>query len=168
MARRTGRRSDYQWGNFGDQEFDQDLSTADAVYGTTGLIVGVASTIMRIRGRIGITLNSPAVAEHCMILCGLMIVTADHFAVGAAPELLTNGNDEASWIWTGSLYVSSGEEAAVTTDQASDTVEVDTKAMRKAKANDLVAFVFQAPAELVQDQAGTFNLTYWMHVLQAA
>ncbi len=165
MARRTGRKTDYSWGNFGALQQGIDLSVNQGTFGSTGLVILVPQTITRIRGRVALNLDATAVDERAMILCGLMIVSADGFATGDAPEISTNANDEASWLWTGALYVDSGGEAAVNENRLIDVIDIDTKAMRKVKPGQTLALVFQAAAGLVNDQAGTYDLTYWMHVL---
>ena len=165
MARGRGRRTDYVWANFGDRENAQDLSSVAGIFGSTGFTFTVAGTLTRVRGRIAVTLDPAAVDEHAMILAGLMIVSADGFSAGNAPEIFTGFADEASWVWQGQLYVSSGAEAAIVTDQLSTELVVDTKAMRKVKPGQTLALVFQTPAELVLDQAGTFDLTYFFHLL---
>ncbi len=166
-ARRSGRGPDYQWSNFGDVENGQDLGAGAAVFGSTGLASGVPHTCVRVRGKVGVVLDTGGVDESAMILCGLMRVTSDFFATGVAPELFTSAADEASWVWQGVLYVNSGSEGAIVTDFLSDTIEVDSKAMRKFKVNDVLAFVFESPAALQKDQAGTYDLTYFFHVLSA-
>ncbi len=163
---RTGRRTDYQWSNFGDVEAGLDLSTATGRFGTTGLVSLVPHTCMRIRGRVAARLSAGTVDEDAFILVGLVKVATDSFVGGAAPEIFTNSDDEASWIWQGVLYVSSGTEAAVANDGLEDVIDVDSKAMRKFKVNDTLAFVSHTPAELVTDQAGTYDLKYYFHVLR--
>jgi len=166
MARgRQGRRTDYQWANTGDVLVSNDLSDNPAVFGTTGATFAAPGTITRVRGRVGVVLDATAVGESAMILCGLIVVTEDAFAGGIAPELASAGDDEGSWIWQGALYVNSGAEAAVATDALSHTIEIDTKAMRRVKSRDVLAFVFQAPAIIVVDQGGTYDITYYYHTL---
>jgi len=167
MATRSGRRTDYNWQNVGDVETGHDLSTASAVFGTTALAFSNAQTIMRVRGKVGVVLDTGGVDESTMIICGLLVMNADAFAVGdaAAPDMVLNAVDEASWLWQGALFVNSGAEAAVITEFLSDNIEIDTKAMRRVKAGQVLAFVFQTGSPLTTDQAGTLDLTYYLHVL---
>ncbi len=165
-SRRSGRRSDYEWSHFGDVENTQDLATV-AKFGSTGLLFQSTSTINRIRGRVGVVLDTGGIGEATMILCGMFVATSELVVAGSAPELGNNGVDEASWIWQGSLYLNSGAEAAVITEFLSMSIEVDTKAMRKVKANEELVFVHESPASLTTDQAGTYDLTYSMHVLSS-
>jgi len=166
MARRPGRKVDYTWLNFGAQVLGRDLGSGEGFYGSTGLSVGITGTVMRVRGKVAVTLDAGAADEKAMILVGLQIVNADTFAAGTAPEISTDSSDEASWLWQGELYVSSGAEAAVVAaSQLVDIIDVDSKAMRKLKANDVIALVGQSPAILVSDQGGTWDLSYFVHVL---
>ena len=165
MSRRRTSRPDYSWSNFGDVMPDVDLSTGNGQFGTTGSNVTSPQTLIRARGRVALTLNATAVGESTLLVCGLMRMNTDAFVAGTAPELVTNTVDEASWIWQGSLFVTSGEEAAVNQNFLTDSIEVDSKAMRKLKPGDTIAFVFHAAGALSQDQGGTYNLTYYFHCL---
>jgi len=161
---RTGRRTDYSWSNFGDVSLGQGVGGS----GTFGLVASnviAPQTLTRVRGQIGVTLDAAAADESAMILCGLMALNTDAFVGGGAPEIFTGGDDEASWIWQGALYVSSGAEAAVVGDQLSDSLAVDSKAMRKLKPGQSIVFVHHSPAELATDQGGTYDLTYFFHCL---
>ena len=165
MARGRGRRTDYAWSNVGDVMAGRDITIA-AEFGPTSSQFALPGTVVRIRGKVGVTLDTGGVDESAMILCGLGIFDADQVTAGAAPEIdASGGNDDASWMWTGALYVTSGAEAAVTTNGLYDRLEIDTKAMRRIKPNEVIAFVTQAPPSLATDQAGTYDLTYWFHIL---
>ena len=172
MARRSGRRTDYDWSQFGDVMGSQDLSSTAAQQGAIGLLFAKAETITRVRGKVGVTLDAGGVNESALILCGMTVMGTDAFGAGTVPPELFGASalDEGSWLWQGQLYVSSGAEASV--DGAFPglvaTLDVDTKAMRRVKSGMTLAFVFQTPAELVVDQTGTFDLTYWLHVLTGA
>ena len=167
MARRSGRRTDYQWFNVGDFENGIDIG-AVAAFGSTGLAILAPGTITRIRGKIGATLDAGAVDEAVMLLAGLVVLNSDGFAAGAAPELLTTGADEASWIWQGALYLSSGSEAAVVDDSLSAQIEIDTKAMRRVKPGLTLAMVFEVPAALARDQTGTVDVSWYIHCLDGS
>ncbi len=167
MARRSGRRADYDWFNFGDFFGGLDIAVA-ATLMVTSIDFTTAQTIVRIRGRVGATLDAGAVDEHGMLLVGLMILNTDAFAGGGAAEIFTGGVDEASWIWQGAIYLSSGAEAAIVPDHLSGSVEVDTKAMRKVKAGQSLVCVIHAPTALWNDQAGTIDVHTFFHGLSAA
>jgi len=164
-SRGSGRRTDYEWFNIGDVEVGEDLSVDTAVFGTTNFIFGSAGTLTRLRGKVGVTLDSAAVDESSMILCGLLVMPSDAVVAGAAPELSNNGVDDGSWIWQGALYVTSLAEAQVSPQFLSDSIEIDSKAMRRVKGNQSLVFIFQSPAALTRDAAGTYDITWFVHGL---
>ncbi len=163
---RGGRRTDYAWSSFGDVQGGQDLGAAGASFGSQSLGFTTVGTINRLRGRVGATLDTGGVDESAIILCGLAVFPAD---TTTAPEIFGDGtDDEWSWIWQGSLYVTSGAEAAVVTERLSATIEIDSKAMRRVKPDWQLRFVHEPPIELVVDQTGTYDLTYFVHVLKGS
>ncbi len=168
MANRTsrsGRRTDYEWANMGDFEGAQDLAQS-AAFGATSLVFSLPRTVTRVRGAAGVYLDAGAADESAMILLGLGVFDTDQIAAGAAPELFTGASDDASWIWQGQLYVHSGVGILAGGEEGQfDRIVIDTKAMRRVKPSEQLAFVFHAPASLVNDQAGTFDLTWFCHVL---
>ncbi len=166
MARATrgsGRRTDYTWSSFGDIALAQDLGVV-AQLGPSKLIINESGTITRLRGKVGLVLDTGGVDENAIILCGLMVAIDD---LTTAPEIKGGANaaDEASWIWQGALYVNSGAEAAVVTEFLSDNIDIDSKSMRRIKNSQAVFFVHESPADLVTDQAGTYDISYFVHVL---
>ncbi len=159
-GRSRGRRTDYSWAGVGDIIAALDIGAVASFMGNSSQFTG-AGTIMRVRGLVGATLNAGAVSESGIVLCGLVVVSNDAKVAGAAPEFTVSGADaeEGHWLWTGSIYLSSGLEAAIVNDQLSSTVEVDSKAMRRVKPNDVLAMVVEAPSALWTDQAGTISIT---------
>ena len=164
-SRGSGRRTDYSWGNFGDIAASIDLGFGAASFGATRFVFNVAGTVMRVRGKVGVVLDTGGVNESAIILCGLIIVPGDMLTT--PPELFTDGSDEGPWLWQGALYVSSGAEASV--DGAfpglTANVDIDSKAMRRIKPTEQLAFVHESPASITADQTGTYDLTYYVHVL---
>ncbi len=68
MARgRRDNRLEKDWHAFGDYEDGQDV-TAGGSFGATGLTIASAGTILRLRGKVGVTFATAAVDEHVMIL----------------------------------------------------------------------------------------------------
>jgi len=165
VARRRTSRPDYSWTNFADTELDLDLSTSVAQFGTTASTVLTPQTLIRTRGAVGVTLDPAAVNESALIIVGITVVLADHFTQGNPPEIVTNSDDEGSWIWIGSLYVHSGNEAAVNPNRLSDSIEIDAKSMRKLKPGQAIVMVINTPAATVTDQGGTYDLIYYVHCL---
>jgi len=165
MPRRSsGRRTDYQWAQIGDVIGAVDPGIA-ARFGTIGFVIAAPQTLTRLRGRVSATLNAGAVNELGHLLFGVMVLKNELFVAGAAPELHTEAADEASWVWRGSLFLSSGSEAAIVPDQLSDSMIIDSKAMRRVKTNDTVAVVVEAPNGQWIDQAGTIDVVYDLHML---
>ena len=166
MARRSGRRTDYLWASSGDQELAVDLSTNTGTFGTTAFQTTLPQTLTRLRGKVGVTLDAAGVEESCMLLCGVAVVSAEYFVSGSAPEIfVANDSDEVNWVWTGGLYLSAGAEGATNTNGLIRDIEIDSKAMRKMRANSSVVFVHQTPAELKTDGGGTLDITWWLHFL---
>ncbi len=166
MPRRSGRRSDYTWAHFGGLITAHDLGTTSAAGGNATFSVALTSTIMRLRGRVFAQLDAGGVDERARVMCGVALVKTE--GVGEIPELETAGSDEGDWLWTGSLFVSSGAEAAVVSDGLFDRIDVDTRAMRRVKgAQDSLIFAIQTPAVTTVDATGTVDVIYGLRVLQA-
>ncbi len=166
--RSTGRRTDYQWFSFGDIENAQDISTNTAFFAGSQVNFGIPGTVMRVRGRVGLVLDAGAVNEGGILLCALGIFSTEFVATGAAnaPEIFGDGaSDEASWLWQGSLFVTSGGESAVNTNGLNASIEIDSKAMRKIKPGQTLAMVYHLPAELWIDQTGTVDIFGYVHAL---
>ncbi len=162
MARRSsGRRTDYSWTAAADIMTGIDLG-AVAAFGPVATGLTQPGTIMRVRGTVGATLNAAAVQEFGLVHLGLIVVPADTFAAGVAPEFQTDGasSESGHWMWTGSIFLSSGFEAAIVNDQLSASIEIDSKAMRRFKPNDVVALVVENPAGAWNDQGGDVSVAY--------
>ncbi len=150
--RRSGRRPDYSWSG---------QSFVHAAMGTTTVAtslftIGLASTIVRFRGRLRGYLNTAAAADSEKLLaCGLILLNADTAAAGAAsmPEPLSDR--DADWIWTDFLTM-----ATVDTTEGSgggmqfDTIVLDNKSMRRARPSEVVVFVCQ-PVDLGGTETAT-------------
>ncbi len=166
MAHRgRSRGMDMDWHALGDVENGQDLAQP-ASLGTTAFLFASAGTLLRFRGKVGVILDTSAVGESAIIMCGLCVLPEDAVAAGAAPDFQADsGHDQIRWVWQGSLYVNSGAEAAIVTDALSAEVEIDSKSMIRVKPTHSLVFVHQAPAELVADQGGTYDIGWYVHVL---
>ena len=163
MARRSGRPTDYTWANIGD--VNEDVDIGGAARPVVGFEFAEVQTVTRIRGRIGATLDAGAVHELGLLLLGITIVSMDAFTGGIVPEIFTLGVDEGSWIWQGSIFLSSGSEAAIQPDALSGSVDIDTKAMRRVKATETLVIVAEAPAALWIDQTGVIDVSAFAHIL---
>ena len=163
-SRGQGRRTDYSWASFGDTAVAQPVGST-ALLGVTSFLFSDAGTLTRMRGKVGITLDTAGIDEFALILCGLVIMGVDAVTAGAAPEIFGGGIDEGSWIWQGALFVASGSEGGVNQNTLNADIEIDSKAMRRVKSGQNLVFVHQSPVELAVDQGGTYDLVYFVHLL---
>ena len=83
MARRSGRRTDYNWGAFQGTVLALDNAIGSDGLGSTGFIAGQASTVVRMRGKVGMTLNAGGVDEQVMVRCGIIKVSENAFIGGS-------------------------------------------------------------------------------------
>ncbi len=163
----SGRRTDYEWFAVGDVLNAIDPGAAAQFLGTFSTLT-IAATLMRVRGRAYGQIDPGAAAEQHTILLGIGIFTTDAVAAGVAPEFQVDGGTvEYNWLWTGALFVSGLNQTSegLASSAASDRIEIDSKAMRKLKPNEVVAMVVEAPAALAVDQGGTSDLMVRYRVL---
>ena len=166
MARRSGRRADYQWQAGATISSGVDIATGTATAGNAGIINILApATISRIHGHIFFQLDTTAVDERVVICYGLIIVSENALGAGVAsmPHPFTDA--EVSWIAHGFASVSSLAEAAVQPDALFTRVEVDSKAMRKVKPTEQLVLVVESVISV--DQAGTWDMMAAFRVLFA-
>jgi len=166
MARTSrGRRSDYDWtaGQFDVQTLDLAVNTKSVLAGVT--ITG-AATVVRIRGEMFAELDATAVNERAIISVGAIVVNEVAFALGITglPGPFTQGADD--WMWHGYLNVSSGQEGATAENSLFDRLTIDTKAMRKMKSDEVLAFIAEIAGS--SDQGGHLTLMGGLRVLTAA
>ncbi len=165
MARRTGRRTDYEWNVVGGDILGMDLTIGATGTGSgsfAALTFAGAGTVMRMRGRVLANLDAGAVDERVIVACGLIIVNANAAAaVATMPHPVTDG--KAMWIWHDFVEVSSGAEAAIINEGLFDRIPIESKAMRRFKPSEVLVFV--AEVLDVTDQAGTIDIQYAYRVL---
>ena len=169
MARvrgRAGRAPDYEWAAIGTKASAIDLATGTKSLGGSLLAVAGPGTFVRIRGQVYCQLDAGAVDERALICFGVILVSNEAAAAGAAsvPGPFTDG--DADWMWHGFLSVSSLAESAIFGDAAFDRVIVDTKAMRKVKSSQSLIFVAEVASS--QDATGTFDYMYGLRILGAS
>ena len=155
---RDRARKSYEWNTFGDVQ--AGLAIPAKILGGTGLQATVPQTIVRVRGVIGATLDTAAVNESLIVRFGLKIVSSDAFAVGITAVPGPGSDRTEDWMWTGQLYLTSGDEAAIVPDMLSGQLVVDGKAMRKFQTAEVLVFVIEVLAGEFQDQAGQLNVIY--------
>ena len=140
MADRA-RKTDYDWEGLGaGAALIANLTTIPDIQVIVQFLASV--TLYRIRGEILATLTTAAAANSAKILhCGLIMASAEAAAAGAAsiPDPASDLN--APWIWHGFMHLM--RTATTETESfglASYRLQVDSKAMRKIKANQSLVF----------------------------
>ncbi len=163
--RRGGRRPDYNWNAFQGTilTLDNALGTDDS--GTAGFGFGQAGTLVRMRGIVGVHLDSGGVEDSVLLRYGIIKVSENAAAAGIASVPNPFDDPGEDWIWMGHAWVTSGAEAAVATDGHHQRVEVDSKAMRKFKASETLVFVASVVA--TNDQGGSTDSFYSVRLLQS-
>ncbi len=156
---------DYNWSGVCGVVNSMDLAVNTVVLGNGSFAVGVASTITRVHGLFTAQLDAGVVDERAMIAFGVIKVSLEALSAGAGSIPSPAADANAEWIVHGHLWVTSGAEAAIVTEGLFDRRVVDSKAMRKVKASDALAVMFETC--IVNDQAGTVDLTYGLRVLSA-
>ncbi len=153
-ARTAGRRPDYEWvtNTFNQRGIDLAVGTDDHV-----LLLGTVtpSTLMRIRGKMSVQLDTAAVDETGVIAAGIIIVGQAAQAAGTASLPKPSDEGPAPWIWHQFFNVTSGSEAAMVNDFLVETVEIDSKAMRKIHNDEQIVLV--CSSAIVTDQGGTWD-----------
>ncbi len=164
--RSSGRRNDYDWLGICGVMTGLDLAVGSAVQGSTRFDASSSSTLMRTRGEILVQLDAAAVDERSIIALGLIKVKTAAAVAGVASIPTPSTESAADWLWHGWALVTSGAEAAVVNDQLVARLTVDSKAMRKLKADESVVLVAEACGGV--DQGGTVDIIYGLRILTAA
>ena len=166
MARRSGRRADYEWFGVADTITGVDLGIGQVSLGTNSLDFAGPGTLMRLRGSLYVALDATAVNEFAVIAAGIIKVSDEALAAGAGSIPSPHTDADAEWIWHSYLTISSLAEAAVAPQALFDRAVVDSKAMRKFKSSDSLAFMVEVADSL--DQGGSFDFSYGYRSLVAS
>ncbi len=102
--------------------------------------VGTAVTLMRCRGRVKAVVETPAANSATIVSMGLIVTTEEQLLVGATAIPDPALDLDAEWVWHGYLLVM-GDSADLDTTPATDTLEIDSKAMRRMKQSQNLSFV---------------------------
>jgi len=165
MARRqsAGRRTDYTWFGAADITTGSDLALTTSVLPSNHITLGETGTLMRLRGRARVSLDATAVDEFAVVAVGIIKLTDEAFAAGVGSVPTPHTDVDAEWAWHSYLTIGSGAEASVNQNSLFDSVVIDSKAMRRFKQNEVIAFV--AEIADVLDQGGTWDLQFGFRAL---
>ncbi len=144
MATRSrGRRSDYTWQGLAAGAAGISIA-ANAQAIQTIVTLANAGTIMRCRGEVVASVDGPADGDKVGIGVGLIVVNDDAVAAGAAAVPSPLNDLDAEWIWHGFLLLQiqagTGVGASLNVGGVVDRLTCDSKAMRRFKQNQVLAF----------------------------
>jgi len=161
--RARGRRTDYEWVDIRGAITAMDNAEGTAALGDGSFTALKSLTVTRMRGLVGVQLDTTGVDERILLSMGIIVVSQDAGAVGitALPKPQSDGN--APWVWHGHAWCTSLSEAGVSTNGMYHRVEIDSKAMRKMKSSEQLVFVAEI-ADAV-DQGGQTDLQYGFRLL---
>ncbi len=164
MARRTrGRKTDYTWSGICGSFAAKDIAVGTAAIGSGRIDFLETQTLVRVRGRVAIQLDAAGVDERVLVAVGLIKVKTAAAVAGIASVPTPNTETAADWLWFNYQWVSAGAEAAVNQNSLFDVVEVDSKAMRRCKADESLIFVAEVCDTV--DMGGTVDVQYGIRVL---
>ena len=141
---RGGSRQTKDWFSTGSS---RNVITAEGTTVMAGQLGSAqAQTILRIRGEFLIAFNAAtAASDACLLTFGIGVVSTDAAVGGAVPDPAVEGG--YPWMWYKSVPMQSTFAIDGTgTDhsgQLQTRVEVDSKAMRRIKASESLAFIVQ-------------------------
>ncbi len=155
QARSQRRKTTWTLGPGGD-----DIATLDvvAVSSSTQFVMGSGIiptipelTLVRTRGMLELVLTAATAAgDGFNWACGLCVVSDDAFTVAginAIPKPFDDA-DWGGWLWHRFGMLHSPEAFGGTeTASANQLIEIDSKAMRKIGANEVMAAIFQSGEE---------------------
>ena len=115
--------------------------------------VGIAQTVLRLRGELLITPTvNPVGGDACVITAGIGIVSSDAALLGSTAMPDPAGDQSYPWLWWGSWSFFS--ETATAGDFLSNSIAhrqtIDSKAMRKVTAGQSIVAVVE-----YEDVSGT-------------
>ena len=111
----------------------------------TGVQIGESLTLVRTRGQLAIHFDPTSIADVVQVGVGLGVYASDAFAAGAAS--MPGPLSDAGWDWVYHKLFMFGPAftATETGDSIVDNIqmEVDSKAMRKLKDNQVLGWMFE-------------------------
>jgi len=139
--RRSGRRTDYRWS--GSTFAFPAVATANLtqiIFNATA-----ATTLMRSRGAVLLSLIDQAVGDQKVVGLGLIVVTEAAVAAGGSALPSPISVPEAEWVWH--QYVPLQSQTVTedpSTGEGTARIIIDSKAMRKMKPNESLVLVLDA------------------------
>jgi len=129
--------------------------------GSSGLqLVVAAATLVRTRGVVRVAQQTNSGVSTVIVgAWGLIVVSADAFAAGVGSVPGPVSDEASSWLaWGGLVFTQFGATASIPDPGVFHTETFDSRAMRKQKSGDVMAFV----VELIADAASTtvFDIGY--------
>jgi len=138
---RSGGKTRYEW-LAGTGEAPALI--AAAVVGFSFGVADQSETIMRVRGMVHARIDTSTIAvnDSCLVSWGLVVVPNGTVAGGITISPFSNG--DADWLAYGLIMLGS-ETGAASDSEGSQTkhFEVDSKAMRRMRETQELAFVFE-------------------------
>ncbi len=153
----------YAWSTFGASASTQAIP--GKILGSAGSNATVPLTQVRARGIFGCQLDPGALVEMLIVRAGLVKVSGDAFAAGVGSVPGPGSDRSEDWVWTGQLFLSSGDDAQINSDWLDNSLSIDSKAMRKFRVGETLAFVVEVIAAEMVDQAGSLNFVYAVDLL---
>ncbi len=164
-GRRSGRPADYFWTGICGLITALDLAPGASALGSARIDSIESQTLMRIRGDLFVQLDATAADERATVAIGLIIVKTAAAAVGSSAVPTPFTEPSASWIWMTYVTVSSLAEAAAQPDALFARVVIDSKSMRRIKADESCILVAEVCNSI--DQGGTFDIMFGLRSLSA-
>ncbi len=120
------------------------LSSAGTFLGGS-LAFGVPATILRSRGYLQASMDATKqVGDSIDLAFGLGIISTDAFAAGGGSVPDPGDEAEYPWIWWGQMHLEAFATGGTEPwGSSSQYIEVDTKAMRKMKPGQSLAWIVQ-------------------------
>ena len=150
MARRNSTRGrDTLWVDTLCQ-FEQDVQGGGKNAGDTATTIAPSAlgraTIVRCRGSWSGVMTPGAAQDSMVLALGLIVANSDAVTAGSASLPGPIDEPDAPWLWVGYEPLLSGAASAQDGSAINQAFrrEIDTKAMRRTKTDDVLLFVGQA------------------------
>ncbi len=143
VVTRPGKKIDFKsWSSL--LSVVQSISSDSTVLGSS-LAFAIPATILRCRGQIAVGMDeSKQVNDTCKLAFGLAMISTDAFAAGAGSVPDPAGEADFPWLWWYEVHLNNFVAAASESGGLYQVrIELDSKAMRKVKPGESLAFITQ-------------------------